>query len=271
MRSLRLLAGAAFAITAGIGCGDAEAIGDDVPTNSEMRELVIARWDHVQEHIAECMREQGFEYHPLSFPTSGLLQPTGDDGEARLFEIVLSVEDAQQRGFGFVASLRQPEVDDTHQDRNRDYTDSLDESEFLAYTDALDGEDGCTAQSEASAESEFGSRVTELDTTVEHLSASIFGDDRFARIADEWAQCMGDRGWGDADLLGFHEYVHVEVQRRLEDAATVDEETQVVEYPPEALEAAQEFERNSAVDYVECFEPQRERYDEVLADAYERI
>lgn len=221
----------------------------------EQRAQYTRQEQRVQELIAECMAQEGFEYIPAVRPIP--------DAAFRGFD---SEEFAREQGFGVTTTFGDTgpgflDVDDWT-DPNQAIVDALSESERQAYYDTLyqpaafpdAGNDGDFASSGSSSASASTSVTGEIDSdTVEE--AEIYGafgsgcsdrayaevyaledfeelyeqldlesmyerieaDPRSQAMFEEWSQCMADRGYDYPSPETMYESVYTDFQARLEE------------------------------------------------------
>lgn len=191
------------------------------PTEEELQQQ-----REVEEHVASCMAEQGFEYVPNVVSPDEFTSP---------FEEAYSLppgEFAEQYGYG-VSTLR-PEDIDMPEDPNEEIRDSLSPEAREAYEEALLGdmtgavvtegtspagstptpppiEDrGCYVQASAevfdSNEVEmFAGPSSEFDGLMEDLfrmSQRLQDDPRVVGATEQWRGCMAEAGYPDLERVG---------------------------------------------------------------------
>ena len=185
----------------------------------------------VQELIAECMSDEGFEYFPVD-PGAVMYEARAADGEDEIPWGTL--EFAEQWGYGITV---QPEMDDSGlepeplpidpgmEDPNGEYVAGMSESEQAAYYAALHGsawdepidpeaewvpptwdQMGCYgyAQHEIYGDAAFGTGE-EFQSLMDEMNLmweAINEDDRVTEANAEWASCMADAGQGDVTKVG---------------------------------------------------------------------
>lgn len=195
--------------------------GEEAEFDQEAEEARYAQESaRLEQLVAECMAEQGFEYTPndssgsISFGTS-------------MDEDYDPVENARQNGYGFFTWEDQVEdPQEEYVDPNQDYVESMSESERDAFYEALNGpmveydenaemetewnweEAGCygSAQHQVyDVESEHAGttavysdpRWEELMTAMSATYEQAQSDPRMTAINQEWATCMADAGHAD--------------------------------------------------------------------------
>ena len=201
----------------------------------EEQQAYYARQEQrVQELIAECMAQEGFEYIPA-------VRPIPDAA----FGDIASEEFARERGFGITTSFGEEEAlfgfEDDWTDPNQAIVEALSDSEREAYyetlhrppertgteTDPDTGEavevydvgfgGGCSAQAfeEVYAFSDLQDVYQQLD--LESMWARMEADPRAQAMTDDWSQCMSSRGYGYEDPEAMYESVYTDFQARLEE------------------------------------------------------
>lgn len=229
----------------------------------------------VEELVAGCMGDEGFEYTPVdhSAPGTELPMPTTESGET-LESGTLAF--AELYGYGITispwADSAVPGASATAPawvDPNQEYLDSMTDSEMVAYQAALYGvqpeftdeedweswnptweEQGCYgfASHEVYGDqlSDQGEKSdwSELEAEVETMWASVETDPRVAGAVEKWTSCMSDAGHPDlAAVQDAEDLISSEVNAIYDDDdphADLDENSTPgeVEAADEALEAA---------------------------------
>lgn len=176
----------------------------------------------VEQAVATCMAEEGFEYTPMD--TSGMisLAEQGEDFDP--------IENARQNGYGMFTFDDSVEADPDAEefvDPNQAYLESMSESEQAAYYEALNGasveydedaemetdwnweEQGCYGEAQhevfENGDSEMSAmnavysdpQWSELMTELGELYTQAQSDPRMVEIDGEWATCMADAGHPD--------------------------------------------------------------------------
>lgn len=181
----------------------------------------------VEELVAQCMAEQGFEYTPVDYSQMGggkAIDPATDDDVPEWG----TLEFAKQYGYGqttnpYGDAVTDPATEggDAWVDPNQAYTESMSETEIAAYQAALYGEQpnfttdeewenwnptweqqGCQgwAQHEVNPDL-FGNtdpdknKWADLEAEMTTMYESITSDPRLAKVTDEWVSCMADAGY----------------------------------------------------------------------------
>lgn len=260
------------ALLLAVGCAGADE-QPELMTNAGLRQLTRDQWNSTQTFIKDCMDERGFEWTVQEFDSEALNMPTGNDPEARILDITLTAEDAQRDGFGVVDGVSDPVGLEPVVDPNAEYRDGLTAAAFSAYLAALDAEGGCREKADSATEDEFADVIVRFTESVDQLQSVVFDSSEFAEIANGWSGCMAQRGWNDASLLDFDQQIRSEVAAGLESATVVsaageEEDAPVRQVPTQDLQRLREFEVGAAVGYVECFDPYRTAYTELVDAAY---
>jgi hypothetical protein len=207
----------------------------------------------VEQLVADCMAEHGFEYVPVSL----------DDRRAGPFDEAYALDPAdfaQQYGYG-VTTLTVGAEDEAFQDPNQEIMDSLAPEERAEYERALWGADaavdpdaadqGCRMHAEAEVygvrdpddRAQEMERFAALFEALDDLSRRIENDPRLADSEVNWARCMAAAGYPgftrphDARQAVFDQYAALSAQQSDPDS--------------EALADLREFELTLApVDYA---------------------
>lgn len=188
----------------------------------------------VQELIARCMAEEGFEYIPAARPVPAIAVGPEDQ-----------VEFARERGFGITTYFGEEDLGfgggEEWTDPNQAIVEALSDSERQAYYDTLwappepagtetdpeTGEvtevyegaygQGCQGQAyeEVFDEDELNEVYEQLD--LESMWERIEADPRVRELYGEWSGCMGDRGYGYDAPEDLYESVFEDLQARLEE------------------------------------------------------
>lgn len=257
MRSIRaFVAVAAVVAIAGCGGGDTQASSDDVSSplgeflgeddiffgdvdEDEAQERFIAEERERQAIIAECMREQGFEYTPTDPEQYVFFGGEGEDGLEygedewiAKYGFGISTQRFSQESVGPDLVGYDDSFDgfDSDSDPNFAYLESLSESEQEAYQEALYGDDafgefddtlseeeqeaaiediewepsGCEgeAYTEVSSTNRF---FTEFEDELNELYERVEADPRIAEAEQEISDCVADRGLDYTDMEDLYE------------------------------------------------------------------
>lgn len=197
------------------GCGDTN---DDEPQTlesflgfdgdqAEMQAQAEAQQGEMEEAIAACMAEEGFEYVPRD--TATMFAQVEDDPRQELSE----EEFREQYGYG-ISTIDPSEMaaPEPEEDPNQRIQQEMDEAEREAYQLALHGEppevdqdadpedmafepEGC--QGEAMEEVQGGQMAVfqELQSEFMELQERIESDPRMVEALQEWQTCMRDAGY----------------------------------------------------------------------------
>ncbi|MFT4136150.1 hypothetical protein [Microbacterium sp.] len=187
--------------------------GGDLSEEEQARTLAEQQ-KKVEELVATCMAEEGFDYTPVDYSdqfSTGSAEEWDPD----------SREWVAQYGYGAVNSPGKEEAEQAVEevtDPNQEYVESLSESEQAAYSEALYGpppseeelgEDGAiewnwetagcqgAAQHEVNAVQDIWSddEFADLRQAMEKLWEDVENDPARAELDAEWASCMADAGY----------------------------------------------------------------------------
>lgn len=237
-RSRTTLALAALPVAAALtlaACGGGEPEPTPTPTEEESTPLEALMTDYLgawsnedvtrqlvlmEDLLATCMAEQGFDYTPVDYAAMDL----DITGEALDIDWG-SPEFAAQYGYGITTNPVLGEDAETPQDPNEAYVAAMSPSEQEAYYAALygannaamadpnavatqdyDWEDaGCTgkAQNEVlSGGDEQDDQFVALQEEMAQMMQSAADDPRLAQANADWAACMADAGFPDLAKVG---------------------------------------------------------------------
>jgi hypothetical protein len=183
----------------------------------------------VQESIASCMAQEGFEYVPAV--------------RAQGFGFVASDQEefAREQGFGITTWFGEEDLfssgDEDWVDPNAEIVASLSESERDAYLEVLHGEStfgdpgasgdvesvgdlwgrGCNGKAYEEVFGAMNAVFIELGPQLEELNQRVEADPRFQEAEAVWAGCMADRGFPYDSQETMFEQVNEEFGRRLEE------------------------------------------------------
>jgi hypothetical protein len=228
-------AGAALVLAlTGCGGGGPADPEDRMGPIDKLYESMYGEWDpeqsdremiRMEEIIAECMAEQGFDYTPVDYNQgSTAVTFDGDDG---IEEEWGTLEFAKKWGYGATTNpwgeaVEEPidEPGEVWIDPNQEYVESMSESEQAAYYTALYGEQwnmewteemesgeyvwdwttaGCSGRAQhevygdgwGSSTSEFADLEAEMQLMWEAMSS----DPRLSEVASKWSACMAEAGY----------------------------------------------------------------------------
>lgn len=294
-RSRTLLAATAVAVTAALaGCsgggtpepeestpGPLEAFFNEMYGNGD-QDAANAQMMRVEEIVAECMSEQGFEYTPVDYSTQPGFDSAGEEPE----EEWGTLEFAKKWGYGATTNpWGTPEEEPVPSDQewvdpNQEYIDAMSETEQQAYWAALYGNqeyvegeeteyDWTTAGCQGKAQHEVyeaGTDGEDFSALQEEMSAmyeQIQSDERIAEATSAWASCMADAGYpGLATVEDASNSIYEQVNALWEDAyaeldpetATEEDYAAIEDQVTEAQAAITEEEIATAVADVTCQE-----------------
>ena len=183
----------------------------------------------VQESIASCMAQEGFEYIPAV-------------RQQDFGSFALDQEDfARERGFGITTWFGEEDLflsgDEDWVDPNAEIVASLSESERDAYHGVLYGVDpfgesdgsgeieaigdlwgsGCNGKAYEEVYGAMNQVFIELGPQMEELNQRVEADPRFREAEEAWAGCMAERGFPFDSQEAMFEQVNEEFSRRLEE------------------------------------------------------
>ena len=214
----------------------------------------------VEEIVAACMREQGFEYTPVDYSSM-----TSYSSDADLDVEFGSKEFAEKYGYGITTnpwgnSEPAPEEDgEQFVDPNQAYQEAMSPTEQQAFQTALYGDmsemeapveeeepapyDWTTAGCQGRAQHEVyevgglgAEEMSALDEQMTAMYESITADPRIAELNAEWASCMADAGYdGLVTVAGAQEQFYEKVNALQEEFYGMDPETgEMTGEPPTA-------------------------------------
>ncbi len=209
----------------------------------------------IQELIAQCMREQGWDYTPALYP-----QAWYDflDSEPPTFEEQRAL--IAERGFGYVWSRLHPDEDRVIEngledwvDPNQAYLDSLTATERAAYDATLNGSreeqeayweqladpagsgvtagwgPGCTGEATLAVRGHDPSLSEAYWTATapfsEELEERIQADPRMVALVADWSRCMGARGFTYESINAFPVEVNTYFESALTDLGALKDPT----------------------------------------------
>jgi hypothetical protein len=229
------VAALAAAVTLALAaCGGGEPEPTPTPTEEESTPLETLMRDYLgdwsnedvtrqlvlmEDRIATCMAEQGFDYTPVDYAAMELdLTGEGLDLEWG------SAEFAAQYGYGITTNPVLGEDAETPEDPNEEYVAAMSPSEQEAYYVALYGENyaetstesavaqdydwqdaGCTGRAQNEVLSGGGDQddqFTALQDEMVQMMQSAADDPRLAQVNADWAACMADAGFADLAKVG---------------------------------------------------------------------
>jgi hypothetical protein len=169
----------------------------------------------VEQLMAECMADQGFEYVPVDY--SSMSQPAYEEPDVEWG----TREFAEQYGYGMstwpgMDEQPLPEEEVGFQDPNQAYVEAMSDTERDAYYVALYGDQtgpepgeedewewdwttaGCQGSSQHAIEEKYGlggEEMTALQEEMEAMWGQIQADERLTSLNARWADCMADAGY----------------------------------------------------------------------------
>lgn len=204
----------------------------------------------IEELVAECMTEQGFEYTPVDYSSMNggeMVLPVDPEGEELQWG---TLEFAKEYGYGQTTSPWQesePLPDPSGEewvDPNQEYLESMSETEMMAYQEALWGvqpdfendedwenwnptweEQGCQgfAQHEVYGDQMWNTdpednKWADLQAEMDTMYQSMENDPRISEAVAAWASCMADAGYpGLATIYDAEQGISEKVQAVYED------------------------------------------------------
>lgn len=245
-------AGAASLVVTGCSKGD-----KDEPKSEEKRVTISslmgapdyenidyeAQQQEIEELIASCMKQEGWEYTPVQYPDDNFAEYTDED----------QLEQIKREGLGVAYWILNPNGDpaateaptDEWVDPNQEYVESLTEDERLDYQDSLYGTQeeqealqttevdpetgeeystsfgyGAGCQGEA-YDAVYGEDPTNspdyweaVSEFYDELQIRTESDPRIVELNENWSKCMKDTGHDFADQEKFYDYVYTDLQER---------------------------------------------------------
>lgn len=202
----------------------------------------------IEEAVALCMRERGWEYIPVDYGYSDGGEWTPEDEEKYV----------KEQGFGLVYWYLYPDgdgsgdgiiIDDGWEDPNWDYVNSLSETEMTAYYEDLWGTEeenaqwmetevdpetgeeysyqwrsgGCRGEAEVEIRGEdyfqqMGNDYWERVTVFyDELQIRVEADPRIVELNKKWQQCMADRNYTFQSENDLYDWVYSDLQGRVEE------------------------------------------------------
>ncbi|NUU18244.1 hypothetical protein HP550_13385 [Cellulomonas humilata] len=214
----------------------------------------VEREKRVEELVAACMADEGFEYWPRG-PA-----PEWDEWEQ------FTLEYAQQYGYGSTTTVPPPDTTEPA-DPNEEYLESLSSSARTAYDQAMwdfsdpENPGGCAGDAQTTVYQdgrwEEDPAFAELHAQYETWLFAMLEDPRMTEAATEWSACMADAGYDVAtpsdaqeSLSGGSSGVIItpEVQKREIDTAVADLTCQIETDYQTSMLAAQHVMEQEFVD-----------------------
>jgi hypothetical protein len=189
------------------------AYGGDLSPEEQQKQMEENQRE-IEELVAKCMADEGFEYAPNTDAGGMVMSDSGNEWEPEKREWV------EKYGYGMVNSpfseQQAEESAEEYVDPNQEYVESLSESEQTAFYETLYGvtpeedelsEDGSyeyrwedagcqgAAQHEVDGEDVWQSdEFADLRSKMEELWTSSQESPELADLNAEWASCMADKG-----------------------------------------------------------------------------
>lgn len=172
-------------------------------------EMALAEFNRQEEAVAECMREQGFEYQPARVTSVTVGENLGQS-DPLPGEGPLTIEFASQYGYGATSNPGAGDSDTGVQMEgdfsSLEYGASLAEPERTAWNLALYGpldesgsnSGGCLGRGfEAAGESVLSvpEEFAPLDRDARAVAGNTADDPEMVELAAEWTACMADVGY----------------------------------------------------------------------------
>lgn len=218
-----------------------------------------AQMMQVEESVAACMAEQGFEYTPVDYSQNGGMASSVDELDVEWG----TKEFAEQYGYGATTNPYGDPTEDAPTeewvDPNQDYIETMSETEQTAYYAALYGDQtvaegeteveyswedaGCQGAAQHEVYDATGmdeDKFTALQDEMTAMYESIAADPRVSELDAQWAACMADAGYTGLAVVGDGETsIYDQVNKIYEDAyADVDTSVEITAEQSEAIDAA---------------------------------
>lgn len=246
-------------------------------SEEEMNEHFATQQQEVEEQVAACMTEQGFEYTPVDQSQySGFVSGEEWDPDSR--------EWVEEYGYGavnFPGRDVQPDPEEMPVDPNQEYVQSLSESEMAAYYETLHGpqpteeelgEDGSyeynwenagcygSAQHEVTGDDPYSSdEFKPIMDAINELYMGLEKSPALAELNAAWSSCMAEAGYaGFETQTAAQNSIFDEINAHYENA------TEPIEDDPALLEI-QEREIDLALADLECRESTDYRQESLRA------
>lgn len=244
--------------------------GDQDEFNAQQKEI--------EEAVAACMAEEGFDYVPIDYSSQDFSGPSPED-----FEDTNTEEWVAANGYG----MSQPEQSEEQQepaeefvDPNQEYIESLSPSEQTAYfntlhgvppTDEELGEDGSyeykwedagcygAAQHEIQGDNPYeDEKHRELFDALDSMYQDLQSDPAISALDAKWASCMADAEYPDLKQKQDAFELAIEKQNEFykDDGSTGPTDEQLAE--------AREFEIDVALADFRCSE--KVRYNDTMME-----
>jgi hypothetical protein len=189
------------------GCGRGGAEADEAPSLDEQLGLsdegMLQRQSQAENHIRDCMKQQGFDYVPVD-PRAQMAAMVGAAG--------LSKEDFEKQfGYG-ITTLYEQRLNRVGDSANVSIREGLSDADRAAYDRALHGDNpiatlgaaldsgdftqlgGCIKQA---ADAVFGGPevLSSLQAKLDELDERMLADPRMVKAVRAWTDCMRAAGY----------------------------------------------------------------------------
>ncbi len=266
------------------GCGGTQPTGP-VVDNRSLLDFERTRRERVEELVAQCMRDRGFDYEPRTETTSDPEVPAGSP-----FDLSLTREEAQRTGFGIVDGLlAERQAQDLGPDdggegatpRAGGGPEGEAPEPGTAYDDAWQsalhgnpatGSPGCRDLAEEQVRAELAAAGPTVEDVLVEIVQLVEADPRYHDLWAQWSRCMAERGVPASDMTTLAQDLAQEASELLlpppprgEDAPPPP--APAGEVDPVAVQELRDREIRAAVAAVDCFEPLKPRYYEIVSDA----
>lgn len=258
-----------------------------------------AQEQQIQEAVAKCMLEEGWEYIPVKYPDMNYDVEYSDEDE---------LERIEREGLGVVYwtlnNGQELDEDDpwaTFVDPNTEYVESLSEAEQVAYNASLYGSEEEMAAAEITEVDEDGNEYTYMEGNLgcqgeaydavygddpmsnpeiqealseyyEELTQRTEADPRLIKLNEDWAKCMKDAGFEYEDQNDFWESSYTEFQARADEVLGPDFYADpMADWTQEEIDEFMETATNEDWDELysnqnQLTADQRTQLEEILAD-----
>lgn len=252
----------AFVLLLGLsGCVSSQEPVESTVTIGEVDRMI---WSSTEELTVQCMAHEGFDYLPRSYEAT-----TKFAGISTPFD--LKLEDVKLSGFGYIDGT----IADFSAGGGSSGSDTADDPDLdaaaqAAFEEALLGgsqSEGCRSVAQQESFEQHKDELTNSSLRV--LDPNVIAQDqRYVAIVSTWLDCMGEAGFQVGSIEDLQRQYAVQA------ASIVSFEVQPDQSVNKVLdeEKAAEFrdqEIAAATATVECLEPHREAFKEIVADARE--